>query len=637
MLLTMTRIQVIGLRAQLDVTVAALARLGVLHIEDATRSAGLKSLALDEQRARLQEDLSFQIARLDALLHLLPPIETKAVDITALPAAPAELTAAVRQQLDQLVPSLQELAQRRDQLQAEALALPRYESLFQKLLPLAAELRVPPGSDTLALLVDSRYRDAIELLRVEVEHLAGGRSQVIAQDVDERTTAALVVFPHALSAEVHAALEHENITQVRLPKELAGRTYHDARQALEQRRFGLQRDLDAISEQLAAAGREWRPRLLAWRQAMTQRLHELVAQAHFGATEHTFVIEGWLPSRDLPRLRAALARDVGDLVVVHELPISAQDQEHAPVAFDNPEPLKPFERLVRTVGMPGNGAFDPTLLVAIFLPLFFGIIVGDIGYGALLLLAALYLRHRFKAHATLRGMAQMLLYGSGWAIAWGVLYGEVFGTLQYTLGSKEAPWPPALWFPRTGEEIVTLFAFAIGVGALHVVMGLLLGLWEAWRARQRGELVTKIGKLVALSAIFGMVGVGANFLPSEFFTPTIVGLIIGVVLLIVPAGPLGLIMGPLELVKVLGNIMSYLRLAAVGLASVYIALVANEMVGALGNIVLGGIIALLLHALNFAILMLSPSIQSLRLHYVEFFSQFYKAKGEEYRPFRAQA
>lgn len=616
---------------------AALARLGVLHMEDATRSAGLKSLALDAGRARLQEDLSFQIARLDALLHLLPPAETEAAGVVALPADLPDLAVYVQQELDQIAPPLQELAQRRDQLQAEALALPRYEALFQKLLPLAAELHVPPGSDTLALLIDSRYRDAIDLLRVEIQHLTGGQSRVVAQDVDERTTAALVVYPHPFSAEVHTALEHENITQVRLPKELAGRTYHDARQALEQRRFALQRDLDALTEQLTAAGREWRARLLAWRQAITQRLHELAAQAQFGATAYTFVIEGWLPQRELPQLRMTLERAVGELVFVHELPAAAQDQEHAPVAFDNPALLKPFERLVRTVGMPGNGAFDPTLLVAIFMPLFFGIIVGDIGYGALLLITALYLRRRFKGHDTLRGMAQMLLYGSVWGIAWGVLYGEVFGTLQYSLGSKDAPWPPALWFPRTGDAIVTLFAFALGVGALHVVMGLLLGLWEAWRTRQRSELITKIGKLVALSAIFGMVGVGANFLPASFFTPTIVGLMIGMVLLIVPAGPLGLILGPLELVKLVGNIMSYLRLAAVGLASVYIALVANEMVGALGNVVLGGIIALLLHALNFAILMLSPSIQSLRLHYVEFFSQFYKAKGEEYRPFRAQA
>lgn len=246
MLDTMTRVQIIGLHAQLERTLATIGRLGMLHLEDATKGSALKSLALDPQRVRLQEDLSFLAARLDSLIQLLPTIDTTFVPLEhGLPDSAQELAAYIRTALDRIAPPLHTLAQQRDDFHAEALALPRYEAMLHKLLPLAAELRVPPGFDTLALYIDKRYRDALELLRVAVEHVT--QAQVVAADVDDRTLAALVVFPHAFSVKVHATLEHENITQVRLPKEIAGRTFHDARRALEERHHAVRSEIAAIN------------------------------------------------------------------------------------------------------------------------------------------------------------------------------------------------------------------------------------------------------------------------------------------------------------------------------------------------------------------------------------------------------
>jgi V/A-type H+-transporting ATPase subunit I len=190
--------------------------------------------------------------------------------------------------------------------------------------------------------------------------------------------------------------------------------------------------------------------------------------------------------------------------------------------------------------------------------------------------------------------------------------------------------------PREGEQILSLFVFAVGVGVVQVVLGIVLGAWEAWREKQRNEFMVKLGMLTVLSAIFGMVGVATEFLPQYFFTPTVVVLVLGIVLLIVPAGPLGLLLGPLEVLETVGNILSYMRLAAIGLSSVYLALVANELAGLVGNLVVGFIVAFLLHALNFALGILSPTIQALRLHYVEFFRQFYQSGGQEYQPFKLE-
>jgi V/A-type H+-transporting ATPase subunit I len=97
---------------------------------------------------------------------------------------------------------------------------------------------------------------------------------------------------------------------------------------------------------------------------------------------------------------------------------------------------------------------------------------------------------------------------------------------------------------------------------------------------------------------------------------------------------MGLLLGPLELIGTVGNVLSYLRLAAIGLASVYLARVANEL-GTAIPLVFGIMVAALFHALNLALGTFSPTIQSLRLHYVEFFDKFHEPGGTAFRPFGA--
>ena len=106
----------------------------------------------------------------------------------------------------------------------------------------------------------------------------------------------------------------------------------------------------------------------------------------------------------------------------------------------------------------------------------------------------------------------------------------------------------------------------------------------------------------------------------------------GLLLLMVGRGSLGLVMGPLEFVGTLGNVLSYLRLAAVGLASTYLATIANEL-SVIVPIWVGVFIGMFFHALNLGLASFSPMIQALRLHYVEFFSKFYESGGKPFRPF----
>ena len=121
----------------------------------------------------------------------------------------------------------------------------------------------------------------------------------------------------------------------------------------------------------------------------------------------------------------------------------------------------------------------------------------------------------------------------------------------------------------------------------------------------------------------------ARVLPPIFFTPSVIAILVAFPILIVVEG----FLAPVELLSTLGNVLSYARIMAIGTASVMLAVVANQMVGALGSTVVGVLFALLFHLVNFAIGVFSPSIHAMRLHFVEFFGKFYSPGGHPYEPF----
>jgi V/A-type H+-transporting ATPase subunit I len=132
-------------------------------------------------------------------------------------------------------------------------------------------------------------------------------------------------------------------------------------------------------------------------------------------------------------------------------------------------------------------------------------------------------------------------------------------------------------------------------------------------------------------SLLGNLQFGRLIYPVYSVVLVIAAIIVGVVLASATQGALGLLTGPLELLGTLGNVLSYLRLAALGLASTYLAEVANEL-GTRGPLLLGIVVAPLFHALNLALAAFSPMIQALRLHYVEFFGQFHEGGGRLFSP-----
>jgi len=302
--------------------------------------------------------------------------------------------------------------------------------------------------------------------------------------------------------------------------------------------------------------------------------------------------------------------------------------ESAPVFYDNPFWVKPFEFIMQLVTPPRYRELDPSPILAIFFPLFFGIMVGDIGYGLVILAFALVIRYRFQAMAFARSLADILIISSIPAIFFGYLFGEFFGDLGEEMGWLHPVHLFGITWNRV-DAMIPMLVLAILLGVIHVLLGLIIGIRNAVITKKRKHLYEKCGMLMMIVALIILVTTLAGFLPEVAMYPAIALVIIALPLILLGAG----IFGTIEVMSTVGNILSYARLMAIGMASVILAIVANRLGGAFEIAIIGIIVALLLHALNIVLAMFSPSIHSMRLHLVEFFSKFYEGGGVPYQPF----
>ncbi len=621
----MAKIEVVGHRARLDAALACLHRLSVMQLVDATAVPGLRvaPLAADEDYLREAEQLRHLRTRLDGLVALGP--------VTPGPAAGSFTQTdlhAVWAELEELAPLVEPLVARVDALEAEQNTLPRHVESLRRLVPLVPEVPELDAFETIALLVERRHAAVVGWLRDELAELLGPRFEVISDQVDPDTIGAVVMFPRRESRRVHSLLAQQQVSRVHLPDRFRGMALAPAIAAMERRVAALPAEIasarNSLLELLGSRG-HWHDA----RAFVDGRLAQLDALRKAGTTARTFTLVGWVPQDELGGLAEALQAEAGPEVLVAELEVTSD--ELPPILLRNPRPAQPFELLVGMLALPRYGTFDPTVLMALFMPFFFGLMLGDVAYGLLLLGLAWWAGRRWGGRSRVAAdLTRILAMGAAWAVLWGVVFGEVFGDLGRRLVDLEP-----LWIDRE-EAIQPLLLLAVGIGAAHMVLGLVLGLWVSARAAERRLFGERAALLLALCALFAVAGVAADRLPAGAMTPAVAAVVVALVVLVALQWPLGLVMGPLDLIGAVTNVLSYLRIAAIGLASVFLARVANEL-GAAAPLALGVAIAALFHAMNLALGAFSPTIQALRLHYVEFFTKFYEPGGEPFAPFGAAA
>jgi V/A-type H+-transporting ATPase subunit I len=621
----MAKVQVLGPRRLLEPTLAFLQERGVLDLrtpEPLARglpTGALRPVPLREGEHAAERALASAVESTGRLLASLPPVARDGEEPLPDPQDPAfpgriEALSAEQRALEDRVVALKE----------ERQVVERYGKLLVALAPLRPSLPGPGAPHAVGLVMRPDAR-ALDLLGGELRRLTGGNCSVQSRPAGEDQLAVLVTVPRDCSRQVSALLFEQGVEEIRLPARYADQTLSGALQLLLSRERDIPSQVEEAERALEGFARRVAPALRRAAREARSRLERLRALATCGETRHAFVVTGWIPEAGVPGLEAALRAAHRGRVVALAHPPDPRELDDVPVVLVNPPLLRPFERLLALVPPPRYGSLDPTPYLAVFFPLFFGLVLGDAAFGAGGAALALLWRVRGWGGPAGRDYAAIALACSASALAFGLVFGEALGNLGEQLGMR-----PLLLHRR--QALLAFLAMAVGAGLVHVALGTLLGAVHALRRGHLREGLARSGRLVLLlGAAAGGLAV-AGLVPRGALLPGLVAAGAGVLLSVAGGGPLAL----LEVVLSLGNVLSYARLMALGVASAMLAEVANHMAVAVHPVAAGLALALLLHTVNFTLGLLSPLIASLRLHYVEFFEKFYEGGGLPYRPFALQ-
>jgi V/A-type H+-transporting ATPase subunit I len=606
----MSRIRVLGPRPKLDVTVRALQDSGVVHLIDAEDRAGIRRVDVDPIARRRSHHLARVLGEIERALAGLAELGSVVPDRTGAPppeGIAARVAARVATAVESLRTRARELVEERDALRA-------YEPLFTELTSLLRDPSAP------IFMLRLHRRADLEALRSALERLLGVAVTTRARELATGETVVLLQVPAGRGAEVERHLAGAGVERAPLPAALARSPIADALARMQPRLSEVELELESIHDRAAALARAHGDDLARARAGFHDALLALAAEERAAATARAFVIEGWLPAGELPALTRMLGERVGPELAIE---LVARDQWHGddpPVVLTNPRIFAPFELLTSLLPLPKYGTVDPTPFVAVFFPVLFGLVVGDVGYGLVIALLAVILR---LSGPRARGVSKIATAAAACTLAFGVLYGEMFGDLGTRWFGMHA-----IWFDRR-EAVMSFLVLAIGIGVAHLLLGLIVAAVTRWRAHRRealGRGITAMMLVLVTLALLAMF----HEVPDVLLRPAVIALLIALPVVVILEGMTALF----DFMAILGHVLSYARVMALGTASVMLAVVANQMSGAFGSAALGIAFALVFHIVNFAITLFSPTIHVMRLHYVEFFGTFFEPGGAPYRPLR---
>jgi V/A-type H+-transporting ATPase subunit I len=420
----------------------------------------------------------------------------------------------------------------------------------------------------------------------------------------------------------------------RSPVETGGREFPLPARSLKAVDAELAASRQAMDEadRLLVAARDRRVDVEHHLRSLEDRERFLAARDGMGTWQRVTYIKGYCPADGEPALRRAAATEGWGLLINDPGP-----DETVPTLLSNSRWVRPIKAVLDMIGiLPGYQEIDISACFLLFFSLFFAMLVGDAGYGLVFLLLTVAARMKLR-RAPIQPFALMGIMSVS-TMVWGVLTGTYFGVAN----------PPA-WLLRfkvewlTNEDNLKLFCFLIGTAHLMVAHA-----WNGIRNRRTWQALAQVGWMGTTLCMFyfSRFMVLAYPLPG-FVVPVLVGSIVLIVLFMTPIKALkdewfNHVMLPLSLVSNFMDVVSYVRLYAVGMASLALAMAFNDMAAGFGDGVgatLGAALVLFLgHALNLVLSAMGVLVHGVRLNALEFSSHIGLSwTGFAYSPFAKQA
>jgi V/A-type H+-transporting ATPase subunit I len=473
--------------------------------------------------------------------------------------------------------------------------------------------------------------DDLRLKQVEELRQAGidVRFYAMATEVAGQVEAECVVEVGELPGQKVMVAVADRTGQIRVPEEaepmrLPGRDAAMIRAEAKELDGALHRDIERLHELAHLA-----PAMKSELMRLEQQVDETVAARGAMPDDHLFAVQGWLPKENLTTLDSQLTQQRIPVVLEQ---LEADADELPPTLVRPPAWARPIEGLFKMLGtVPGYREFDVSVPFLIALPIFTAMLISDAGYGALLLLGPA-LAYPWVARNLGARFTQLLMIVGAVSVVWGVVTNAFFGfaLLPVTMIPIEL----------TDQSRFFMMRLSFLIGACHLSLA---QLWQSVRYFPDLRWLNRLGWAIFIWGMYGVVSMFVLQGPMNWQTPWPYLLIIGAVLAIGFASPnrnpakmlgMGLAQFPLSMLSAFSDVISYVRLMAVGVASSVLAVSFNDMAFQAGFLPLTILVLVLGHGLNVGLALIAMFAHGVRLNMLEFGNNLgMEWVGYPYRPF----
>jgi len=642
----MAKVRVVTTKDYTTKTLKTLHTTGVLHVEESEELKPVDKEAIEEERRKIGELLT----SINDILAYIPKGERVSLkeDVEVIYTRPFD---EVDSEVRSLCTKLSNVQQRAIKLNSEVkelTELTRYLGSLER----QADMRLQDLNFSGSYLFSRVVVFPNELFETSYPKLRDYILESLSGTVENETV--LYAIAKVENQEtIESAARDGGAKILHLPEK--NLTLREFLEVADGNIHSLEEELAKLHTEIESKTRENLEKLILFREALSAETERLAVLAKASEAKYVTLIEGWIPESNVESTISQLKENIGYVFIDTRKPEQA---EEPPTKMKNPTPLRPFEVVVNLFGTPKYDEWDPTPIIAYFFAFFFGLMLGDVVYAIILMLFAYRGLHRLVNDPQTEGfkLFQRTLYISGGvALVVGLLTGSYLGDF-YTFFDIETL---ALVEPIQAVlgNATSFIVISIVIGLIHVNLAHIMALIRG--RRQKGVALGKAGLFMLQIAgipwiIHFLFGVEIPLLPEQAYPILLYLVFLSIVLIVVSSivqkgAFLGGIFWLFDLTGLLGDVMSYCRLAGVGLATFYLAKsfnlmaqVVSDMVPAgpagLLNLIVGGLILIVIlligHVINLALSGITCFVHSLRLCFVEFLLKFYDGSGKRYSPLR---
>ena len=399
--------------------------------------------------------------------------------------------------------------------------------------------------------------------------------------------------------------------------------------ALAENLAALEKERQEIEQRIAGLGGK-REALLEASDRAAIALRREEAKSRLVGTDKVFLLEGWLPADRC----AALEKALEPFTCAIETREPTEDEyPQVPVQLKNNKLTRPLNMVTEMYSLPAYGTLDPNPLMAPFFILFYGIMMADMGYGLLMMIASVIISKKYRPKGTSGELFSLLGLCGISTFIMGALTGGFFGDFLTQLVAIVSPGTvfalPKLFDPL--DDLTMILIGSMALGMVQIVTGMAISLIEKCKRKKFLDAffeeitwwIVFIGiALLALGKGAAVLYVGCALV------------LLGPIVQGKGWGKLTGVFGSLynHVTGYFGDILSYTRLMALMLAGSVIAQVFNMLAAMPGNVIAFIIISMLGNAMNFGLNLLGCYVHDLRLQCLEFFNKFYVDGGKPFRP-----